>query len=118
MYTIDNGANVGWGGHPDLEGAFGDPLISKVTNKYVEGEPGSIAPGPNDDTVNNLDNLHLVSKQGMTPIYGGHANPSELITAVQDYTGSITPIPHASSLRSVASVPRWPAVEEISAIGC
>jgi large repetitive protein len=75
MYTIDNGANVGWGGHPDQEGAFGDPLTTNVTNNYVVGEPGSDSPGPNDDAVNNLDGLHLVSKPGMTPIYAGHPNP-------------------------------------------
>jgi hypothetical protein len=75
MYSVDNGANIGWGGHPDQEGAFGDPLTTSVTNKYVSGEPGSTSPGPNDAKVNNLDNLHLVSKPGMEPIYGGHPNP-------------------------------------------
>ena len=81
LYTIDNGANGGWGGHPANEGAFGNPLTTTVTNNYVPGEPGSTSPGPNDGKVNNLDNLHLVSKPGMGPIYGGHpcpirANPS------------------------------------------
>ncbi|MFZ9504015.1 MAG: malectin domain-containing carbohydrate-binding protein, partial [Cyclobacteriaceae bacterium] len=75
LYTIDNGANGGWGGHPDQEGAFGDPLTTNVTNNYVVGEPGSTAAGPNDAKVNNLDNLHLVSKPGMMPIYGGHPVP-------------------------------------------
>lgn len=75
MYTIDNGANGGWGGHPDQEGASGDPLTTSVTNNYVVGEPGSTTPGPNDAKVNNKDNLHLVSKPGMTPIYGGHPTP-------------------------------------------
>ncbi|NEU07919.1 hypothetical protein GZH53_06305, partial [Flavihumibacter sp. R14] len=69
MYTIDNGANGGWGGYPDKEGTSG------VTNKYVTGEPGSTTAGVNDAKVNNLDNLHLVSAPGMTPIYGGHPNP-------------------------------------------
>jgi len=81
LYTIDNGANGGWGGHPDKEGASGNPLTTSVTNNYVIGEPGSTGPGPNDAKVNNLDNLHLVSMPGMTPVYGGHpapvrANPS------------------------------------------
>ncbi|MDH4057400.1 MAG: hypothetical protein OEU76_01480, partial [Cyclobacteriaceae bacterium] len=75
IFTIDNGANAGWGGHPDQEGASGSPLTTSVTNNYVVGEPGSTGPGPNDDKVNNDDNLHLVSKPGMTPIYGGHPNP-------------------------------------------
>src|SRR5690606_24270140 len=62
-------------------GASGDPLTTSVTNNYVLGEPGSTGPGENDAKVNNLDNLHLVSAPGMTPIYGGHpcpirANPS------------------------------------------
>ena len=75
LYTIDNGANGGWGGHPDQEGVTGDPPVTKVTNNYVVGEPGSTGPGPNDAKVNNLDNLHLVSKPGMKPIYGGHPTP-------------------------------------------
>lgn len=75
LYTIDNGANGGWGGHPDKEGAFGSPLITSVTNNYVVGEPGSTGPGPNDAKVNNLDNLHLVSMPGMNPVYGGHPTP-------------------------------------------
>ncbi len=81
LYTIDNGPNGGWGGHPAQEGTFGNPLNTNVTNNYVVGEPGSNGPGPNDAKVNNMDNLHLVSKPGMTPIYAGHpcpirANPS------------------------------------------
>jgi hypothetical protein len=75
LYSVDNGANKGWGGHPDQEGAFGDPLTTNVTNNYVPGEPGSTDPGPNDAVVNNKDGLHLVSKPGMDPIYGGHPNP-------------------------------------------
>jgi N-acetylneuraminic acid mutarotase len=75
MYTVDNGANGGWGGHPDQEGAFGNPLTTNVTNNYVPGEPGSTGPGPNDAVVNNRDGLHLVSKPGMNPIYAGHPNP-------------------------------------------
>ena len=75
IYTIDNGANGGWGGHPDKEGITGEPPATFVTNNYVIGEPGSTGPGPNDAKVNNLDNLHLVSKPGMKPIYGGHPTP-------------------------------------------
>jgi hypothetical protein len=58
MYTVDNGANGGWGGHPDNEGPSGN-----CTNDYVLGEPGF---------VNNLDNLHLIPFEGY---YGGHPTP-------------------------------------------
>ncbi len=72
MYAIDNGANQGWGGHPDSEGG-GD-----VTNNYPAGEPGSFGPGKNDPQVNNLDNLHYIGnldtyKPGS--MYAGHPNP-------------------------------------------
>jgi hypothetical protein len=66
MYTIDNGANGGWGGHPENEGTDGT-----VTNNYIVGEPGSSGPGPHDGKVNNKDNLHLVTKG----FYGGHPTP-------------------------------------------
>ena len=75
MYTVDNGPNKGWGGHPDNEGASGNPLTTNVTNNYVPGEPGSSTDGPNDAVVNNKDGLHLISKPGMNPIYAGHPNP-------------------------------------------
>ncbi|MEM7131403.1 MAG: Ig-like domain-containing protein [Chloroflexota bacterium] len=66
MFTVDNGANGGWGGHPEGEGT------PNCTNNYLAGEPGSTGPGPGGDAkVNNLDNLHLV-----TPgYYGGHPTP-------------------------------------------
>ncbi len=66
VYTWDNGANGGWGGHPDNEGG------GSVTNNWVAGEPGSNGPGPNDDKVNNLDGLHFVNS---TNYYGGHPTP-------------------------------------------
>ncbi|QNR23402.1 malectin domain-containing carbohydrate-binding protein [Croceimicrobium hydrocarbonivorans] len=66
MYTWDNGANQGWGGHPDNEG------VGTATNKWVVGEPGSTGPGPNDAMVNNKDGLHFISGAGY---YGGHPNP-------------------------------------------
>ncbi len=69
LYTIDNGANDGWGGYPKNVGTPG------VNNDYDPLEPGSTAPSGNLPAINNLDNLHLVSKPGMTPIYGGHPNP-------------------------------------------
>ena len=72
LYTWDNGANSGWGGHPDNEG------VGTATNNWVAGEPGSTGPGPNDGMVNNKDGLHFITAAGY---YGGHpapvrANPS------------------------------------------
>lgn len=80
LYTWDNGANQGWGGHPENEGAteVASVLTTNVTNNYVVGEPGSNGPGPNDAKVNNLDGLHLIgSIDSYTPgsYYGGHPNP-------------------------------------------
>lgn len=69
MYTIDNGPNQGWGGYPK------NVNTPNITNEYQSSEPGSTNPTGSLPTVNNLDNLHLVSKPGMTPIYGGHPNP-------------------------------------------
>ncbi|QRR00552.1 malectin domain-containing carbohydrate-binding protein [Dyadobacter sandarakinus] len=73
MYTVDNGANQGWGGGPDNEGTDG-----KVTNKYVKGEPGSSGPGMNDPQVNNLDGLHYIGNIDTYvagSYYAGHPNP-------------------------------------------
>jgi hypothetical protein len=69
MYTIDNGPNQGWGGYPK------NVNTSNITNEYQSSEPGSNNSSGSLPMVNNLDNLHLVSKPGMTPIYGGHPNP-------------------------------------------
>ncbi|MGB2428496.1 MAG: Kelch repeat-containing protein, partial [Akkermansiaceae bacterium] len=72
MYTVDNGPNGGWGGHPDGEGPPVDG-VSTATNKYLVGEPGSSDTGPGGDPkVNNLDNLHLIPGQGF---YAGHPTP-------------------------------------------
>jgi len=73
MYTVDNGANQGWGGYPDKEGTQGS-----ATNKYVSGEPGSSGTGINEPQVNNLDNFHYIGnidtyKPGS--MYAGHPNP-------------------------------------------
>ena len=62
MYAVDNGANGGWGGHPDGEADY--PTESKtalVTNKYVSGEPGSTGIGTGGDpAVNNKNGLHYI----------------------------------------------------------
>ena len=66
LYTWDNGANGGWGGHPANEG------VGTATNNWIQGEPGSNGAGPNDPKVNNQDGLHFISNKGY---YGGHPNP-------------------------------------------
>ena len=78
LYTWDNGANGGWGGHPHNEGG------GNATNKWVSGEPGSNGAGPNDAKVNNKDGLHYISGKGY---YGGHPNP---IRANPDGAGLFT----------------------------
>jgi hypothetical protein len=69
MYTVDNGPNQGWGGYPK------NVNTPNINNEYQPSEPGSTNAAGSLPIVNNLDNLHLVSKPGMTPIYGGHPNP-------------------------------------------
>jgi len=72
IYTWDNGANFGWGGHPANEGG------GNATNQWLINEPGSRGPGPgNDPVVNNRDGLHyvgFVTDENQT-YYGGHPNP-------------------------------------------
>jgi large repetitive protein len=73
VYTVDNGANQGWGGYPENEGS------GSVTNNYVTGEPGSTGPGVNEAQVNNLDGVHYIGTLGTYvpgSYYGGHPNPT------------------------------------------
>ena len=89
LYTIDNGANAGWG-----DVAVIDPVSGLATNEI--NEPG----------VTLLDNLHFVSGPGY---YGGHPNPTRANT---DNTFNIT-IPQSpvslvggNPLESFFSVPQ------------
>lgn len=66
MYTVDNGANGGWGGYPVNEGT------PNVTNDRILSEPGSTTATATDAKVNNLDHLHFITGKGY---YGGHPNP-------------------------------------------
>ncbi len=86
MYAVDNGANGGWGGHPDGEADYpAETMVGQCTNKYLAGEPGSTGPGPGGDPkVNNLDNLHFIRElepgdpnyvQPGERYYAGHPNP-------------------------------------------
>ncbi|PZX10151.1 hypothetical protein LX81_04294, partial [Palleronia aestuarii] len=60
IFTIDNGANKGWGGLPDGEGT------DSVTNDVPTNDPDGF------DSVNNLDHLEFISTESY---YGGHPNP-------------------------------------------
>lgn len=60
MYSVDNGANAGWGGHPVGEGAYPGGQAGACTNQYDASEPGSNGAGPNDPQVNNKNGLHHV----------------------------------------------------------
>ncbi|WP_066401753.1 malectin domain-containing carbohydrate-binding protein [Flavisolibacter tropicus] len=73
IYTIDNGANPGWGGYPEGEGT------ANVTNNYNSNEPGSTTGTATEDKVNNLDGLHYIGTLGTYvpgSYYGGHPNPT------------------------------------------
>ncbi len=62
LYTYDNGANAGWGGHPvDANGNL-------VTGA---GQDAQNAPSENGG-VKNYDNLHQIE----AGTYGGHPNPT------------------------------------------
>lgn len=92
MYTIDNGANGGWGGHPlgeadypvDTNGPAGS-APGQCTHEYDPAEPGSDSIGPgNDPAVNNLNGMHYVRVlepgdfnyvQPGEPYYAGHPAP-------------------------------------------
>ena len=86
MYAVDNGANGGWGGHPEGEADYPtETTAGQCTNNYLTGEPGSTGPGPGGDpAVNNLDALHYIrTLQPGDPnyvqpgeiYYAGHPNP-------------------------------------------
>ena len=76
MYSIDNGANQGWGGHPVGEGSYPGGSAGLCTNDYDPLEPGSTGPGPNDGQVNNKNGLHYIRElEAGKPYYAGHPTP-------------------------------------------
>ena len=76
MYSIDNGANQGWGGHPVGEGTYPGVNAGLCTNEYNPLEPGSTGPGPNDGQVNNLNGLHYIREVDPGKrYYAGHPTP-------------------------------------------
>ncbi|MEZ4700868.1 MAG: choice-of-anchor D domain-containing protein [Rhodothermales bacterium] len=85
MYTIDNGANRGWGGHPFGETSYPGADAGVCTNNYDPAEPGSSNPGPHDDTVNNENGLHYVRE--LQPGDENYAAPGE-----RYYAGHPSPI--------------------------
>ena len=110
MYTIDNGANEGWGGYPEGEGTTG------VTNNYMEGEPGSTGAAAHHPIVNNLDNLHYIGniatyKSGS--FYGGHPNPVRANPAgagLYTYNNGTTPVWRNSKTGANPLPADWPPV--------
>lgn len=77
LYTVDNGANVGWGGFPMGEDEYPAGMApGTCTNDYDPGEPGSDTALGNDEKVNNLNGLHYIRE--VDPghrYYGGHPAP-------------------------------------------
>lgn len=77
MYSIDNGANVGWGGFPMGEDEYPSGTApGTCTNDYDPAEPGSNTSMGNDSKVNNLNGLHYIRE--VDPghrYYAGHPAP-------------------------------------------
>jgi hypothetical protein len=77
FYTVDNGANAGWGGFPMGEDEYvqtGDS--GTCTNDYDPAEPGSNSAMGNDNKVNNLNGLHFIREVEVgRRYYAGHPNP-------------------------------------------
>ncbi|MEM6890687.1 MAG: malectin domain-containing carbohydrate-binding protein, partial [Pseudomonadota bacterium] len=60
LFSIDNGANEGWGGLPNGEGT------ANVTDEQTAIDPDGF------NSVNNLDHLEYITGEGY---YAGHPNP-------------------------------------------
>lgn len=77
LYTVDNGANVGWGGFPMGEDEYpGGTAPGTCTNDYDPSEPGSSTAMGNDEKVNNLNGLHYIREVDPgNRYYGGHPAP-------------------------------------------
>ncbi|MBE7171127.1 MAG: T9SS type A sorting domain-containing protein [Williamsia sp.] len=111
IYTIDNGANEGWGGYPENEGTTGT-----VTNNYPDGEPGSTGPSANHPIVNNLDNLHYIGNIATYvpgSFYGGHPNPvraNPAAAGLYTYNNGTTGVWRNSKTGSNPLPADWPPV--------
>ena len=76
LYSIDNGANVGWGGFPMNEDEYpGGANPGTCTNDYDPAEPGSSTDLGNDSKVNNLNGLHYIREMDGRRYYAGHPAP-------------------------------------------
>ncbi|MFK7849126.1 MAG: T9SS type A sorting domain-containing protein [Rhodothermales bacterium] len=77
LYTVDNGANQGWGGFPMGEDEYpGGDNPGTCTNNYDQTEPGSTTGMGNDDVVNNMNGLHFIREiEAGFPYYAGHPAP-------------------------------------------
>ena len=93
LYTIDNGANEGWGGLPDGEGS------PQPTNKLPVDDPNGF------QSVNNLDHLERVAGPGY---YGGHPNP---IRANPDGAGQLFTGTGGEEIWSQTPNGLWPPVD-------
>lgn len=111
VFLTDNGPNTNWGGMAEFEGD-----ANKVTNKYVDGEPGnnSTNPSANGEYVNNEDHLTMItadiSNYSFGSFYGGHSNPLRANPGNQYEKGSSFPfLPGGSGLftRSLGDDSNW-----------
>lgn len=115
MYTIDNGANPGWGGHPTGEGTYPGGSAGQCTNNYNASEPGSTGPGPNDGQVNNLNGMHYIRElEAGKPYYAGHPTP---VRGNPAGAGLYTYFDDAGTFRTSTSGPNplpadWPPIPE------
>ena len=77
LYSVDNGANVGWGGFPVGEDEYPDGSNpGTCTNDYDVNEPGSTTGSGNDAKVNNLNGLHYIREVDPGKrYYAGHPAP-------------------------------------------
>ncbi len=77
LYSVDNGANSGWGGFPVGEDEYpGGASPGTCTNDYDPSEPGSTSGSGNDDIVNNMNGLHFIREvEAGFPYYAGHPAP-------------------------------------------
>ncbi len=77
LYSVDNGANSGWGGFPVGEDEYpGGASPGTCTNDYDPAEPGSTTGLGNDAVVNNMNGLHYIREVDPGfPYYAGHPTP-------------------------------------------